>query len=241
MPRMRSFIVTICLLMSLAAPAAAEDVPSVTVTAGPGVLGQVVPVTITITNPTARLVVVTRFELRRDDRLITPGDLPTWGTFTIEAGETRRLDIPLLWNAKPDRPVDLEPRLYSDYLVFREAGAHDLTATVALNWGEWDESNGIRRLVLQRIGAPRVIHFVAEVSAPKTSADKAWWQLVAKNSAYAEFLHTGSCHENAQRDSVMQQVARFVKSYPTERLGIALDTRLKRVESVNRVDSTKDR
>jgi hypothetical protein len=238
---MRSAIVTLCLLLSLAATAVAEDVPTVVVTAEPGVLGQVVLVTVTITNPTSRLVVLTRLELRRDDRLITPGNPATWGTLAIAAGETRRLDVPLLWNAIPARPVDLEPRLYPDYVVFREAGAHDLTATVALNWGEWNESNGIRRLVLERIGEPKVIHFTAEVSAPKRKADRSWWQLVSKNPAYAEFLHTGSCHQNAQCDRVMQQVARFVKAYPTDRLGVALDARLKSVEALNRVDPAKNR
>jgi hypothetical protein len=241
MRKVRLAILTTCLLLPLNGLAVTQDVPTVSVTAERAVLGQVVPVTVTIANPTSELVVMTRLELRRNERLIHAGHLPTWGSFTIPPGETRTIPFSLLWNYIPARDVEREPRLYPDPVVFREPGSHELTLTVALNWGEPKEIDGIRRLDLRRIGEPAVVRFNAEVLAPERKADRAWWRLVSADPAFAEFIQTGAYHKSVCRDRVKQQVRQFIKTYPTDKLGADLDSKLRRGEALKLVEPTTNR
>src|SRR5688500_15638207 len=82
-------LVTLCLcFIAMPSPSATAQAPfDVQVHADRGVLGQVVPVTVAVSNNTSDLLVITSLQLRYRDRIIIPGGIPLFTSLQIRPRE----------------------------------------------------------------------------------------------------------------------------------------------------------
>jgi hypothetical protein len=221
---MRKFrLLSACLLL-VAIPVSAAQTKApvdVKVRLQSGVLGQVIPVEIEVTNRTDQLLVVEGLQLLYRDKIVVPGVKERFTHLEVPAHEMASYSTTLLWNVAPLQTLGSE--YYQDRIVFREAGVQPLFVRLFIDRGHWVEKPGSRYLVNEPFLPPMVVPFTVKVEEPRDEAELAWWELMRNEPAYAAFLERGivTLYGDAA-DQMVSKLEQFVGKYPDHPLAATL-------------------